>query len=94
MAQVLVHIKILDQAGWRTGFEAAAEVRKKFGSKGVHAFANADDPNEIFILGHYESLDQARAMFQSQEFRDAAQKAGVTGTPEVNYLKSVVKLPV
>jgi len=47
---------------------------------------------EIFVLGKYKDLDQAREMFQSQEFRDATQKAGVVGAPEVTYLDNVAKL--
>ena len=92
MAHVLVRIKVKDQAEWKKGFEAASSLREKFGSKGAHAFASADDPNAIVIMGRYESHDKAREMFQSQEFRDVAQRAGVVGTPEVTYLTNIVKL--
>jgi len=60
--------------------------------KGVHAFASADDPNAIVIMGEYESHDKAREMFQTQEFRDITQKAGVIGAPEVVYLTSVADM--
>jgi uncharacterized protein (DUF1330 family) len=92
MAHVLVRLTVKDQTEWKKTFEEAAALRKKFGSKGVRAFAKADSPNEIFVLGKYEDLDQAREMFQSQEFRDATQKGGVVGAPEVTYLDNVAKL--
>jgi len=92
MAHVLVRVKVKDQAEWRKGFEEASSLRKKFGSKGVHSYASADDPNAIVIMGKYESLDKAREMFQSQEFRDVAQRAGLVGPPEVTYLTKIVKL--
>lgn len=93
MPHVLVRISIKDQATWKKGFEQAGALRKKYGSKGVSAFAKSDNPNEIVILGEYESLDKAREMFQSQEFRDATQVAGLTAPPEVTYLNAVADLP-
>jgi uncharacterized protein (DUF1330 family) len=92
MAHILVHIKVSDQAKWKDGFSAAADLRKKFGSKGVRAFAKADDPNDIYILGEYADLEQARQLFQTQEFRDAAQKAGVSGPPEIVSLSHLLDL--
>lgn len=92
MPHVLVHVSVKDQAIWKKGFEQAGALRKRFGSMGVHAFAKTDDPNEIFILGEYEDLDKAREMFQSQEFRDATQAAGLTKPPEVTYLAEALKL--
>ena len=56
------------------------------------AYAKTDDPNAIVILGEYESVDKARELFQSQEFREATQRAGMVGTPEVTLLEKVVQL--
>jgi quinol monooxygenase YgiN len=92
MVHVLVRLSVADQAKWKPAFEEAGTFRKNFGSQGVHAFAKADNPNEIVILGTYESADKAREMFQSAAFQEATQKAGVTGKPEVTFLNEVVKL--
>jgi len=92
MAFALVRLTVQDQAKWKPVFEEAAELRKKFGSKGVRAFAKADSPNEIVILGEYDSLDHARQLFQSQEFREATQRAGMVGAPDVTFLDKVVEL--
>ena len=92
MAHGLVRVKVKDQAEWKKGFEGASSLRKTFGSRGVHAFASADDPNAIVIMGEYESHNKAREMFQTQEFRDITQKAGVIGAPEVVYLTSVADM--
>jgi quinol monooxygenase YgiN len=92
MPHVLVHVSVKDQSAWKKGFEQAGALRKKFGSLGVNAFAKVDDPNEIYIVGEYKDLEQARQMFQSQEFRDATQAAGLTKPPEVTFLFDVLKL--
>lgn len=92
MPFALVRLTVQDQASWKPVFEQAAELRKKFGSVGVHAYAKTDSPNEIVILGEYDTLDHARQLFQSAEFREATQRAGMIGAPEVTFLDKVVDL--
>lgn len=93
MISVIVRLTVKDQATWKKTFEEAGEFRKKFGSKGVHAFATAGNPNEITIVGHYENAEKAREMFQSDGFREATQRAGVVGMPELTFVDEVVHLP-
>jgi len=92
MTYVLVRLTVEDLAKWKPVFEEAAALRKSFGSKGVRAFSKADSPNEVLILGEYESREKALQLFQSQEFRDATKRAGVKGPPEVTFLNEVVNL--
>ena len=68
-------------------------MRKNFGSMGVRAFSKAGSPNEVVILGEYADKEKAMQMFQSQEFREATQRAGVKGAPEVTFLNEAVNLP-
>lgn len=93
MTQVLVRFIVEDLAKWKSTFEEAGELRKRFGSRGVRAFSKADNPNEVFVLGDYAEKDKAMQLFQSQEFREATARAGVKGQPEVSFLNEVVDLP-
>lgn len=93
MTYVLVRFTVEDLAKWKPVFEEAASLRKNFGSMGVRAFSKADNSNEVVILGEYEDRGKAQQMFQSQEFREATQRAGVKGPPEVTFLDEVVDLP-
>jgi uncharacterized protein (DUF1330 family) len=93
MSYALVHLKIKDHAIWKKTLEEAGELRKQFGSLGVRAFNLAGNPNEVFVLGEYQDLAKAKELFQSQEFRDATQKAGITAPPEVHFLEKVADLP-
>ncbi len=92
MTYVLVRFTVADLAKWKPVFEEAASLRKSFGSKGVRAFSKSDNSNEVVILGEYESREQAQQLFQSQEFRDATRRAGVTSPPDVTFLDAVVEL--
>ncbi len=93
MVYVLVRLTVEDLAKWKSVFEEAGNLRKNFGSMGVRAYSKADNPNEVVILGEYADKDKAMQMFQSQEFRDATQRAGVKGPPEVTFMNEVVNLP-
>jgi quinol monooxygenase YgiN len=74
-------------------FEEAGALRKNFSSMGVRAFSKTDSPNEVVILGEYADKEKAMQMFQSKEFREATQRAGVKGPPEVTFLNEVVNMP-
>ncbi|MEW6403655.1 MAG: antibiotic biosynthesis monooxygenase [Chloroflexota bacterium] len=89
MAYVLVQIKFEDFARWKATFDEASALRKSYGSKGVRVFRNADQTDEVTILGEYENMEKARQLFQSQEFRDAIKQAGVSGAPQLTFLDQV-----
>lgn len=93
MIHVLVRAAVEDLQRWKSIFEENAPLRKNAGSMGVHVFSKADSPNEVLILGEYADKEKAMQMFQSQEFREAAARAGVKGAPEVTFLDEVIKLP-
>lgn len=93
MTYVLVRLTVEDLAKWKSVFEEAGTLRKNFSSVGVRAFSKVDNPNEVVILGKYSDKAKAMQMFQSQEFRDATQRAGVKGPPDVTFLDEVIDLP-
>ncbi|NJN79573.1 MAG: hypothetical protein HC797_03385 [Anaerolineales bacterium] len=93
MIHVLIRLTVEDVIKWKAGFEEAAELRKNASSMGVHAFKKTDSPNEVVILGKYADKEKVMQMFQSQELRDAMQKAGVKGPPDIIYLDEIAHLP-
>lgn len=94
MIYVLVRFTVEDLGKWKTVFEEASTLRKNFGSLGVRGFSKADDSNEVVILGEYADKEKAMQLFQSQEFREATQRAGVKSPPDVTFLNEVVTLAV
>jgi uncharacterized protein (DUF1330 family) len=93
MTYAIVRLSIKDFEEWKKTFDEAAPLRKSFGSKGVRVFRSSEKPTELVILGEYESAEKARALFQSAQFREAIQKAGVTAQPEVTLADQVHQLP-
>jgi len=89
MVHVLVRHKVADYNRWKQAFDADVNVRRRAGETGFRLFHNAEDPNEIFVLVDWESAEEARKFMNSGELREAMQKAGVQGVPEIHYLEDV-----
>jgi heme-degrading monooxygenase HmoA len=93
VAHVLVRFTVEDFAKFKAVFEEAAQLRKTYGSKGVHVLRSVETPNAVIVFAEYEDAGRARQLFQSQEFRDATRRAGVVSPPDVTVLEEVGKLP-
>jgi len=91
MPYMLVRHKVSDLAKWRPLFDEHATVRKEFGFKGAQAFKNVDDPNELVVLFEVEDVERARQFSQSDELREAMERAGVSDVPDVFLLEEEAK---
>ena len=92
MVHVLVRVNFEDFETWKDGFTAASPMRQSFGSQGVTVYRSSDSPNHVVILGTYEDKARAQQLFQSQEFRDATKRAGLTAPPEITFLDEAFQL--
>lgn len=86
MSYVLVRITVEDYAKWKPVFDKVSHLRKNSGSQGGQLLRKADDPHQVTILFEWPNLDKARQYFQSDALRQAMQRAGVQGRPDVTYL--------
>jgi uncharacterized protein (DUF1330 family) len=93
MSYAIVRVTVKDFAEWKKGFDESAALRKAHGSKGVRVFQSSEKPGEVVILGEFGDLKSARQLFQSQEFREVTQRAGVIGKPDVALVDEVHHLP-
>ncbi len=87
MVHILVRHKVSDYNRWKEAFDSHVSARRRAGETGCHLFHSLDDPRDLTLLLDWESADQARKFMTSTELRDAMQKAGVLGSPDVNYLE-------
>ena len=86
MPYILVRHKVEDFDTWKPGYEDHGVVRGASGCKGSQIMRNADDPNEVTILLEWDNLDNARKFAQSDDLREAMQRVGVVGQPDVYFL--------
>ena len=89
MPYVLVRHKINDYATWKPVFDEHSETRRASGSKGGKLFRTADNPNELVILLEWDSIENARQFAESQDLREAMERAGVADQPDIYFLEQV-----
>lgn len=91
MAHILVHHKIEEYNKWKSAFDDHSGIRAENGSKGGKIFRNADDPNDLFVLLEIGSIANAKKFAQSEDLKEAMQKAGVQGMPEIYFVEEAAE---
>jgi heme-degrading monooxygenase HmoA len=89
MTYIYVRHNVEDYAKWREGFDTHAAARQAGGATDeAYIMRNVDDPNEITVVLGWSDLEKARAFTQSASLKEAMEKAGVTGPPDVRFLEA------
>ncbi|NKQ36002.1 MAG: cyclase [Chloroflexi bacterium] len=90
MIYIYVRNKVEEYAKWREGFDKHAAARQAGGATDeVYVMRNVDNPNDITVILGWSNLQKARLFIQSASLKEAMQKAGVTGPPEIRFLEVV-----
>lgn len=92
MPYLLVRHKLADYARWKPIFDEHGAFRKANGCKGGELFCTSADRNELVILLEWDDLGKARQFAESQDLREAMQRAGVADHPDIFFLESVERL--
>jgi heme-degrading monooxygenase HmoA len=87
MVHILVHHNVKDFEKWKVHFDNHSSFRAQNGSKGGKVFQSASNPNEVFVLLEWESLESAQKFSQSPNLREVMMEAGVVGMPEMYFVK-------
>jgi heme-degrading monooxygenase HmoA len=87
MPYLLVRQTVGDYKQWKSAFDAHGLTRQANGSRGGQVFRDASDPNEVIMLLEWDVLENARQFAQSEEWRDAMQRAGVVEHSTICFLK-------
>ena len=86
MTHLLVRHNVADFAKWKPVYDAHLAVRQKAGLREKNLLRNVDNPNEVVLLFETEDLKRAQAFTESSDLREAMQKAGVVGKPDILFL--------
>ncbi|MBL8130002.1 MAG: hypothetical protein U0Z70_16295 [Thermomicrobiales bacterium] len=88
MPSLLIHHRVADYDAWSTVFAEHEVVRRANGSRGGWILRTADS-GEILVLLEWDDLERARLFVDSDDLREAMQRAGVIGAPEFWFLEDV-----
>lgn len=85
-AMVIRHT-VADYDKWKPQYDADASHRE---AAGVHAICVArgiENSNEVEVPTHIDDLAKAKAFAADPRLKDVMQKAGVTGTPDIKFIR-------
>jgi len=77
MVKLVGHMNLKDYNQWRTVFDSMKPVRKNYGSTGEKIFRTEGNNNEVLVMLEWSEVEQAKKFSQSQDLKDAMQRAGV-----------------
>ena len=77
---IIVKRKLKDYVSWKKQLGDVDGMRKGYGSKGLTAYQNADDPNEVYLVLEWDD----KKPYQNYLNHPEVQKAlSLTGTTEI-----------
>ena len=88
---VYIHVRhtVEDYAKWREGYDNHAAARQAGGGTDeAYVMRDVDDSNNVTVILGWSDLEKAKAFTQSASLKEAMQKAGVTGPPEICFLEA------
>jgi len=83
MAVLIVHHAVRDYAAWRPVYDAHEAARTAAGLTKGRVYRSAEDPNDILIVLDMADRRRAEEFGQSGDLREAMQRSGVVGQPEI-----------
>ncbi len=84
---MIVRANVRNYSEWKTGYDAHESSRAAAGLTEKHLLQDADDPNTVMLIYEAEDLKRAEEFSKSDDLREAMQKAGVLGKPDIYFLK-------
>jgi heme-degrading monooxygenase HmoA len=91
MAYMFVRHNVQDYEAWKSVFDSVSDLRRRNGEKSYQILRQDNDSNSLVALFEWDNLDNARRYAASAELKEAMQRAGVTGKPEILFLEEAAR---
>jgi len=85
MTVLIIRHPVRDYAAWRPVYDAHEAARRAAGLTNGRVFRSAEDPNDILIMLNMADRRRAEEFGQSGDLREAMQRSGVVGQPEIRF---------
>lgn len=89
LAGAFVRHRVVDFDAWKIGFDARAEARRRAGIVGHAIDRGKDDRDEVLVYLQADSSEALQRFTGSADLRDAMQKGGVIGPPEIALVQGL-----
>ncbi len=88
---VVVTHEVKEYTAWRKAYDADEPTRKKAGFKVSGVYADVSNPNMISVIGEFPSAAAVDAFMANPVLKEAMEKGGVLGKPDVKVLTAKPK---
>lgn len=89
MATMIVTHRVSNFETWKSTYDGHAGARAQAGFTSANVLRDAADPNKITLVLSNPSLDAAKKFAGSPDLKQAMQKSGVEGPPDISFLEDV-----
>jgi hypothetical protein len=86
MTRLFVRHKVQDYGAWRKAYDEFDPQRRSMGVTGQAVYRSIEDPNDITVSHDFDNPGEAKEFASSDKLREAIQKSGVIGEPEIWFV--------
>jgi hypothetical protein len=87
MPCLLIRHKVQDYTTWASVFAEHESTRRAHGARGGRLLRSSADPQELWLLLEWDTLERARLFADSDDLRETMAWEGVTDQPNVWLLE-------
>jgi heme-degrading monooxygenase HmoA len=84
---LIVQHTVRDYDAWKPVFDEHQAVRTRHGATGHELYRSVDDPNDITVVNHFPSKEQAEAFAADPSLKEAMERGGVTSELRVSWVR-------
>lgn len=89
MVRLFIRHDVADYGAWRKAYDEFDAKRREMGVTSHAVFQSIDDPKDITVFHDFDTAGKAKEFADSDELRDAMQKAGIASKPQLWFAMKV-----
>ena len=83
MVRMFVRHRVADYATWRAAYDSLDQDRQEMGATGHDVYRTLGDQSDVTAWHDFANEQAAESFASSPKLRDAMQRAGVEGKPDI-----------
>ena len=84
---IIVQHTVRDYDAWKAVFDEHEASRRRFGATGHELYRGLEDPNEVTVVNHFPSKEQAEAFAADPSLKEAMERGGVISEPRITWAR-------
>ena len=82
---IIVQHKVRDYDAWKAVFDEHEATRRRHSATGHELYRGFEDANEVTVVNHFSSKEQAEAFAADPSLKEAMERGGVVSEPRITW---------